>query len=73
MGVMDKTLKDLGSNLSKDKAVSGFGRFVKWYSTKYVETNSFTPVIHVCILVGTVGYSIEYFTKGDHHKQAKHH
>lgn len=39
---------------------SSFMRFFDWYHRSYIRTNSFSPVIHVIVAAGAIGYALEY-------------
>lgn len=35
-------------------------RAFDWYHAKYIKPGKFAPVVHAMLLVGTIGYAIEY-------------
>ncbi|PVV05379.1 hypothetical protein BB560_000104 [Smittium megazygosporum] len=43
------------------------------YKAKYIETGSFTPVVHMILFLLVGGYTIHYFQHIKYHKQAEHH
>lgn len=50
--------------------------FMEWYHKKYFKTGRFTPVVHAMVIIGTIGYAIEYphiKHELEHAKQAEKH
>lgn len=39
---------------------NSFMRFYDWYHRTYFKTGKFTPVVHVMLGIGIIGYAIEY-------------
>lgn len=39
---------------------SSFMRFYEWYHKTYIKPGRFTPVVHVMVGIGVLGYAIEY-------------
>lgn len=39
---------------------SSMTRAFEWYHSTYFKTNSHKPIIHVMLLVGALGYALEY-------------
>lgn len=47
----------------RSRVPMNYGSFMKgfdWYHAKYIKTGRFTPVIHAMVVIGTIGYAIEY-------------
>ncbi len=53
---------DVASSLRSRVPVNSgsFMRFYDWYHAKYFKTGRFAPVVHAMVVIGTIGYAIEY-------------
>lgn len=69
MTLMDHKLKDLGPKLKSFDIRGAYAGWLHRYHAKYIEPGSFTPIIHCILLVGGIGYAIEWTFKGrmSHH------
>jgi len=55
-------VSDVAARLQERNPVNrrAFMTFFDWYHKTYIKTGRFTPVVHVMVGVGLIGYAIEY-------------
>jgi hypothetical protein len=64
MGVLDRKMKDVAGMVTTKQAKNAFCTWMTNYRAKYIETGSFTPIVHTCLLVGGIGYTVEWLYRG---------
>ncbi len=58
----DAKVADVAAKLTEKIPVNrgSMNRAFEWYHSTYIKPGRFMPVVHMMLLVGTIGYAIEY-------------
>lgn len=64
MTLMDHKLKDIGPKLRSFDFRGAYAGWLQRYHANYIVPGKFTPIIHCALLIGGIGYALEWTFKG---------